>query len=166
VAQQAVTLQSLQRHLAQAALYPLKLGAFFRGDLLQSQHPVQAQAADQLGDHLFGAPRQHQQLGAALAQGAVQRGETFQEEACAVHAEAAHAEFARLQLRRVEDEKRQQAFCTQGGLQGRVVVESQILFEPEQGVHGGVLGSRQSQKETTAGAPLLCPTAAALSAPD
>lgn len=71
-----------------------------------------------------------------MAQLAVQRCQAFQQEAHAVHAHRPGAEGAGAQQGRVEDVQRQHALGAQGGLHGRVVVESQVLFEPEQATHG------------------------------
>src|SRR3990167_8412865 len=134
-----------QGDAGQRVLHAGELRAFVGGDLLQGQHPVQAELADQPGDHLLWCARQNQQVRAALAQRAIQRHQTLEEKARPVHAEPAGAEGASLQLRRIEDEHRQQALGIQSGLQGRVIVEAQILFEPQQCAHGGFLERRSGK---------------------
>src|SRR3990167_3862294 len=134
-----------QGDAGQRVLHAGELRAFVGGDLLQGQHQVQAELADQPGDHLLWCARQNQQVRAALAQRAIQRHQTLEEKARTVHAEPAGAEGASLQMRRSEDEHRQQALGIQSGLQGRVIVEAQILFEPQQCAHGGFLERRSGK---------------------
>ena len=116
-----------------------ELGALLGGYFIQGQHFVQIELFDQAWNQLFGAALQYQQAGAALAQFAVEGCQAFHQKARAVHAQATAAQRARLQLCRVEDIERHDTVSIQGGLYGRVVVEAQILFEPEQHAAHGVI---------------------------
>ncbi|MNP32845.1 hypothetical protein D3C76_1260490 [compost metagenome] len=117
---------------------PENLGTLVRCHLVQGQYLVQAQVFHQRGDHQLGVALHHQQARAMLAQDGVEGGEAFQQEARAVHAQPARAKGRRAQHCRVQDIQRQQAICLQGRLQRRVVIESEVLLQPEQrAAHGG-----------------------------
>lgn len=140
VAQEEIAGQPAQADVAQLATHGLELVALLGSDFLQGQHLVHVELLGQARDQPLGTALQYQQGGAALAQLAVQRRQALQLQARAVHAEAATAEGAGLQQGRVEDVDRQQAVGLQGGLQGRMVVEAQILFDPQQyAAHGLIL---------------------------
>ncbi|MCY1423004.1 hypothetical protein D9M71_387070 [compost metagenome] len=136
-AQQAVALQLGQRH-PQGMAHPANLGALVGRHLVQGQHFVQIHVLHQGGDHQLGMALHHQQARTVLAQAGVEGGKAFQQEARAVHAQPARAERRRTEQRRVEDIQGQQAIRLQCRLQRRMVIESEVLLEPEQrAAHGG-----------------------------
>ena len=137
--QQVVARQLLQGHLHQRSGHAADLRPLLGRDLLQGQHLLQVELAHQLGNHLLGRPGQHQQGRAALAQAAVQGRQAFQQEPRSVHTQARHAEFIALEQGRIQNIDGQQLPGTQARLQGRVIIQPQILFEPEQGAHSGRL---------------------------
>ena len=68
-----------------------------------------------------------------VAQLAIQCMQAFQEETRPVAAQTPAAELFALQPLAVEDLQRQQAISLQGSLQGRMVIQAQVVLEPQQG---------------------------------
>ncbi|MCY1226312.1 hypothetical protein D9M72_385390 [compost metagenome] len=138
LAQQVVARQLGQRHLQRLA-HPAQLIALVGRHLFQGQHFIQAQVLQQGGNHQFGAALHHHQPRAMLAQARIQRRQAFQQETRAMHAEPARAEGRGTQQVGIEDIEWQQALRLEPCLERRVIVEPEILLQPEQrAAHGGL----------------------------